>query len=187
MNAFGRRDPGLTEEQRRVLATLTPAQRAAVGRGRRYRSEREFLGMPLVAVAVGPDPERREARGHAKGVIAIGDVATGIVAFGGWARGVVAVGGLATGVIACGGLAFGLAAAFGGIALSAMLAIGGGALGTAAFGGAAAGYYAVGGAPYGTYVVGPERVDPEALALFERLGLEPPAPPRPVRTPAPAR
>lgn len=178
-----RDDPTLTDEQRRVLATLTPAQRNAIGRGRRYRSEREFLGMPLLAVAVGPDLERREVRGHARGVIAIGDVATGVVALGGWARGLVAVGGLATGVVSCGGLSIGLVAAFGGLALSALLAVGGGAVGTAAMGGAALGHYAVGGAPHGTYVVGPRRADPEALALFERLGLDVQPPKSGVRAP----
>jgi hypothetical protein len=187
MTVSGRSDPGLTAEQRRVLATLTPAQRRALGRSVRHASGREFLGLPLYAIALGPDPERGEARGHARGVIAIGDIATGIVAIGGWARGVFAVGGLATGLFSFGGLAVGLVAAFGGLALSALLAIGGGAAGTAAFGGVAIGHYAVGGAPHGTHVVGPAGADPEALALFDRLGLAPPAPRHAVSPPAPAR
>jgi hypothetical protein len=187
MTAFGRSDPGLTDEQRRVLATLTPCQRRALGRSVRRASAREFLGLPLYAVALGPDPARGETRGHARGVVAIGDIATGVVAIGGWARGLFAVGGVATGIFACGGLAVGLVAAFGGIALSALLAIGGGAVGTAAFGGAALGHYAVGGAPHGTHVIGPARADAEALALFERLGLEPPAQRRAVSPRAPAR
>jgi hypothetical protein len=187
MSKSARPDAGLTEEQRRVLATLTQAQRNAIARGRRYRSEREFLGMPIVAIAVGPDLERREVRGHAKGVIAIGDIATGVVALGGWARGLFAIGGLATGVFSLGGLSVGVLAAFGGLALSALVASGGGAIGTVAFGGGALGHYAVGGAPYGTYVVGPQRVDPEALELFERLGIDVRVPRPPVRPPAPSR
>lgn len=187
MSNLRRPDPGLTDEQRRVLATLTPAQRSALARGRRYRSEREFLGMPLLAVAVGPDLERREPRGHARGVVAVGDIATGIIAIGGWARGGLAIGGIATGLLSMGGLSLGLLSACGGLALSAMLAVGGGAIGTVALGGAALGHYAVGGAPYGTYVVGPERVDQEALAFFERMGIDVRAPRAAVRAPAPPR
>lgn len=166
----------LTAEQRRVLDSLSPAQRRALVRavGVRRKSEREFLGLPLYAIALGPDPERGEVRGHAKAVFAVGDIATGVVAVGGWARGVFALGGLATGLVAFGGLSVGLLAAFGGLALSALLAVGGGAIGTLAIGGASLGHYAVGGSAFGNYVVGPQHVDPEALELFESFGFAAP-------------
>src|SRR5512139_4288120 len=90
-----------------------PARRAAGAppypafRAVRRRSEYEYLGLPLWCVAVGPDPERGELRGHAKGILAIGDIATGVVAIGGLGRGGLAIGGLAWGVVALGGLALG--------------------------------------------------------------------------------
>ena len=58
-------------------------------KGIRYRSARSWAGMPLVDIALGPDPDRGESRGHARGVIAIGDTARGIVAVGGFAAGAV--------------------------------------------------------------------------------------------------
>lgn len=179
--------PPSDEEVLRVLATMTPAQRRLlVARpGVRKRSAREFLGLPLYDCAMGPDPARGEARGHAKGVVAVGDIATGIFAFGGWARGLFAFGGVATGVCAFGGVSLGLLSALGGAALSAGLAIGGAAAGSIAVGGAAAGHYAVGGGTYGTYVASPLRTDPEVVELFEAFGIDPPRQP-PVRR-APAR
>lgn len=137
---------------------------AIVPRAIRKRSDYEYLGMPLWSVAVGPDLAKGENRGHAKGVIAIGDMATGIFALGGLARGFIAVGGLAMGVFAVGGLAFG-GLASGGLAIGIM-AIGGGAIGWTAIGGAAAGYYAAGGAAWGTFVVSAMERSPEAVAFF---------------------
>jgi hypothetical protein len=185
-----RSNPTPSDDQRaleKAIAALTPAQRQLLlaRQGRRRRSEREFLGLPLYDYAVGPDPAKGETRGHAKGVIAIGDIATGVFAFGGWARGVFAFGGLATGIVSFGGLSAGLAAAFGGAALSFGLAIGGGALGSIAVGGGAVGHYAAGGAAYGTYVADAQRLDHEVIDLFEQFGLTPPA--ADVRRRAPAR
>lgn len=82
----------------------------------RRRSAYEFLGLPLYDIAVGPDLAHGEMRGHARGVVAIGDMATGIIAIGGLARGMVAIGGLAMGMVAIGGLAIG-AVALGGAAI----------------------------------------------------------------------
>jgi hypothetical protein len=67
--------------------------------GIRYNSETKFFGIPFVSIAMGPDIEKGEVRGHAKGIIAIGDIATGCLAIGGIARGVVALGGLSVGII----------------------------------------------------------------------------------------
>jgi len=162
----------LTREQRDALAAHANRRRP---RTVRRKASREFLGMPLYAIATGPDPARGEKRGHAKGVIAIGDIATGIVALGGWARGVVALGGVATGLVSFGGLSIGLLASLGGLAISAVLAFGGGAIGTIAVGGGAVGHYATGGAAVGNFVASPRRTDAEAIAFFRELGIELPA------------
>lgn len=143
---------------------LTDAPVPVDMRGVRKRSNYEYLGLPLWSIASGPDPEKGESRGHAKGVLAIGDIATGIIALGGFARGFIAFGGLAVGVIAVGGLAIG-GLAFGGLAIG-VAALGGGAVGWVAIGGAAAGYYAAGGAAIGTYTLGPLAQSPEAVAFF---------------------
>lgn len=126
-------------------------------RGLRRQSSTTFAGLPLWAVAVGPDPECGEVRGHARAVFAFGDMATGWFAFGGLARGLVAVGGLAIGLVALGG------AALGGIAL------GGGAVGVIAVGGGACGYYALGGGAVGYHALSPLYQDPAALDFFERF------------------
>jgi len=54
---------------------------------------------------IGPDPEQGEWRGHARGLLAIGDVATGWIALGGLALGALALGGTAGGLVAIGGAA----------------------------------------------------------------------------------
>lgn len=143
-----------------------PPSSPAYFRGVRRRSDYEYLGLPLWCIAVGPDPGRGELRGHAKGILAVGDLATGLVAIGGLARGGIAIGGLALGIVAFGGLALG-AVAFGGLALG-LLAIGGGAAGWIAVGGAAAGVYAAGGAAWGTYVISAVERSPEAVAFFSQ-------------------
>lgn len=101
----------------------------------RRRSKGTFLGLPWYDVALGPDFERGERRGYAKGILAIGDVACGGLAFGG----------LACGLLSVGGVSFGLIGALGGLALGCF-AMGGAAIGAVAFGGAVIGYYALGGA-----------------------------------------
>jgi hypothetical protein len=140
-------------------------------RGVRYRSAAGLGDVPFLAIAVGPDPEKGEVRGHAKGIIAIGDIATGVVALGGLARGLVAIGGLAVGGLTIGGLSIGLLAAAGGLAIGS-LAVGGAAVGGVAVGGGAAGYYASGGGAIGKHTCGPLRRDPAAEAFFRRYGLE---------------
>jgi hypothetical protein len=76
-------------------------------RGVRRQSDDEFLGLPLYSIAIGPDLARGEMRGHARGVLAVGDLATGVIAIGGLARGFVAIGGAAAGLVAIGGAAAG--------------------------------------------------------------------------------
>jgi hypothetical protein len=139
-------------------------------RGIRKRAAWGFGDLPFYDIAVGPDLERGELRGHAKGVIAIGDLATGVLAIGGLARGVVAFGGLALGLVGLGGLSLGVLAAVGGLAIGGF-AFGGGAIGGVAVGGGAAGYYACGGGAVGSHVVDARHADPEARRFFDENGL----------------
>lgn len=134
--------------------------------GTRKRSGRMICGLPLYDIALGPDLEKGEARGHARGIIAIGDVATGWLALGGVARGIVAVGGAAWGFVSVGGMAVG-GLALGGAAAGG-LAIGGGAIGIVAVGGGAIGYYAAGGGAWGKYIVSAAERSPEAVEFFNR-------------------
>src|SRR5947208_14101354 len=128
----------------------------------RRESPRKFFGLPLWAIAIGPDWERGEMRGHARGIFALGDMATGWFAFGGLARGFFAFGGLGIGLFAFGGAAIGIVLAIGGAAIGG-LAIGGGAVGGVAIGGGACGYYAFGGGAVGVHTVSVLDQDPTEL------------------------
>jgi hypothetical protein len=139
-------------------------------RGIRRRASWEIAGLPFYDIALGPDLERGEFRGHAKGFIAIGDMATGVFAMGGLASGVFAFGGLAIGFFTFGGLSIGALFAVGGLAIGTV-AFGGGALGGVAMGGGAVGYYACGGGAVGAHTVSPAHSDPEAAAFFDENGL----------------
>lgn len=156
-------------ELERKLAALMGAQGVAV-RSIRKRASWGVGDLPFYDIAIGPDMARGEVRGHAKGVLALGDVATGVLAIGGLSRGVVAVGGLAAGLLSIGGLSVGLLGAIGGLAIGG-LAFGGGALGGVAVGGGVAGYYACGGGATGKYVIDARRRDPEAEEFFRQAGL----------------
>jgi hypothetical protein len=134
-------------------------------KGIRRESARKFCGLPLWAVAIGPDWERGEIRGHARGIFALGDMATGWFAFGGLARGLFAFGGLAVGLFAFGGVAVGVLVAIGGAAIGG-LALGGGAVGGIAIGGGACGYYAFGGGAIGVNTISATHQDPAALDFF---------------------
>lgn len=127
-----------------VLVRSTPRW----GYGRRYASSIVIFGVPLVHMAFGP--HGNEPRGHAKGIIAIGDVATGVLAIGGIARGLIAIGGFAAGLISLGGFAAGLLGAMGGFS-AGLLACGGGAVGGVVQGGLAIGWIADGGLAVGRY------------------------------------
>lgn len=139
-------------------------------RGIRRRASWGLGDIPLYDIAVGPDLQRGELRGHAKGIVAIGDLATGVLAIGGMARGVIALGGLAVGLVSAGGLSIGLLLAIGGLAIGGT-AIGGGAIGGVAIGGGAVGYYACGGGAAGTHVIAPYRRDVEAREFFRQYGM----------------
>jgi len=136
-------------------------------RGIRRQSSRTLYGLPLWAIAFGPDWEHGEMRGHARGIFALGDIATGWVACGGLARGIVAIGGLAIGVLAFGGGAIGVLMAIGGGAIGG-IALGGGAIGLVAVGGGACGYFAYGGGAVGVHTISALHQDPEAVSFFQQ-------------------
>lgn len=140
-------------------------------RGIRQRAAWEIAGLPFYDIALGPDPSRGENRGHAKGFIAIGDMASGVFALGGLARGVVALGGLSIGLFSFGGLSIGALFAAGGLAIGGV-ALGGAALGGVAIGGGAAGYYACGGGAVGEHTISAMHRDAEAVEFFRERGLE---------------
>ena len=123
----------------------------------RYSSKFKLGRWPLVSIAFGPDAATGETRGWARGLIAIGDIATGFIAIGGIAGGGIAIGGISVGGLAVGGATLGA------------LALGGAAVGLVACGGAAVGHYARGGGVAGNYVISPHRRDPEAVQLFNTL------------------
>ena len=101
-----------------------------------YKSARTLRGLPLVHINLGPGKRR------ARGVLAIGNVATGLAAVGFIARGGLSVGILSLGIVSIGTLAVGL------------LACGALALGIAAVGAIAAGLFALGGLAFGVFAVG---------------------------------
>jgi hypothetical protein len=150
---------------------VTELERQLAGRrGVRKRASWEILLLPAYDIAMGPDPARGEVRGHARGFIAIGDIATGVIAIGGLARGVLAIGGAAIGLVSLGGLSIGALLAAGGLAIGAA-AFGGGAIGGMAVGGGAIGVYACGGGAVGEHTVSAMNVDPEAARFFAEYGL----------------
>ena len=102
-----------------------------------YKSKRTLFGLPLVHINCGPGIH------WARGIIAIGDIATGFVALGAVAAGLVSLGSLSLGLL----LALG--------ALSAgIVSIGCLALGLTAWGGFAVGVLSVGGLSWGVYAAG---------------------------------
>jgi hypothetical protein len=115
----------------------------------RYTSDTKLFGLPLISIATGPDFDKRQARGVACGIIAIGDVAAGVVAVGGASFGVIAIGGLAIGLAAVGGAAIG---------------------GLAGIGGLATGVWAIGGAAFGIHTIsGDERLRLSQAEVFDNF------------------
>lgn len=158
----------------RVSATKLPAQ----FRTRRYTSSATVWGMPFISIATGPRLEAGERLGHAKGFIAIGDVATGVIALGGRATGVFAAGGLSIGVFSAGGCSIGgllsaggCAVAIPGVAAGGLgiggFANGGMAAGFIAQGAMAMGYYAKGAFAMGVHTIDGRGTDPAAASVFD--------------------
>ncbi len=175
---------GLTEASkcpecgRPIVEVLTRKPFKRLGKSIRYRSATQMFGLPLIHVAIGPDPERGEAKGKARGIIAVGDIAVGGIAVGGVSLGVVSVGGMSVGVASLGGMSVGALTALGGCSVGGFavgggavggIAAGGMAIGAVAQGGVAIGVYARGGRPIGPYLVSGTRQDPQAVKVFDTL------------------
>lgn len=107
------------------------------GRHYEYKSKRTLFGLPLVHINIG-------RRNHwARGIIAIGNIATGFVALGG----------IAAGLLSLGAVSFGLLLALGAVTLGGV-SVGGVAIGLLAWGGIALGWLAMGGVAVGVYAAG---------------------------------
>ncbi len=109
-----------------------------------YKSRRTLFGLPLVHIHLGRGLQR------AKGIIAIGNVATGVVALGVFAAGLVSAGCLTLGVLTLGCVALGLVG-LGCIAIG-LLAIGGMALGVLSIGALVAGVWSIGGVAHAAQI-----------------------------------
>jgi hypothetical protein len=122
---------------------------AEAGEYYEYRSRWTLLGLPLVHIRTGRQPQGK--RRPALGWIAIGDVAIGILfAAGGVAVGGIGMGGLGIGLVGMGGAALGVVSG-GGLAMGGW-AVGGMAVGWFAFGGCALGWQAaIGGMAVAKY------------------------------------
>lgn len=107
-----------------------------------YKSPRTLFGLPLVHINVG------HGLRWARGIFAVGNLATGIVALGGFSAGVLSLGGIAAGALTFGGIALG-GAAIGGLAVG-VLALGGVSLGVLSIGACAIGRYAAGASALGS-------------------------------------
>ena len=102
-----------------------------------YKSKRTLFGLPLVHINCGPGVH------WARGIIAIGDIATGFVALGG----------IAAGLFSLGAVSLGLLLALGALSVG-IVSIGGLAIGVTAWGGFAFGLLSVGGISFGGYAAG---------------------------------
>ena len=123
-----------------------------------YKSERTLFGLPLVHINLS-----QRGLTWARGIVAIGNVATGFLAIGCFAAGLVSLGAIALGLLALAGMAMGLIA-LGGIGLG-VVAAGGCALGYLAIGGSAVGVYAAGGAAVASKVAVGASASAELLAV----------------------
>jgi hypothetical protein len=109
--------------------------------GIEYRSEQAWGDLPILHISIGGrQADGRSRLGRARGIIALGDVATGLVAVGGVAIGLLSVGGVALGLVAVGAVAVGLAAV--GAVSIGLMAVGVVAVGLTAMGMATAGLVA---------------------------------------------
>ena len=109
-----------------------------------YVSKTKLFNMPLVHIHVGLGLCR------AKGIIAIGNIATGFISLGLVSLGLLSFGVLALGLIALAAFSFGVLS-LGAISFG-LLSLGGISLGYFTFGGVSVGKYAIGGLAYGTSI-----------------------------------
>ena len=102
-----------------------------------YKSKRTFLDMPLVHVNIGRGVRR------AKGVLAIGNIATGVLSIGLVSVGFLAFGLLSIGLVGIGALSLALLLAIGSVSVGAF-SIGAVAIGVVTLGAVSIGMYSVG-------------------------------------------
>lgn len=100
-----------------------------------YKSKHELFGLPLVHINL-----RDKGFCRAKGILAIGNIATGFVSLGAISAGLLSLGALTAGLLSTGAISIGL------------IALGGIAIGRIAIGGVAIGIYAIGGCAIGARV-----------------------------------
>ena len=110
-----------------------------------YKSKRTLCGMPLIHINL-----RDRGVCRAKGVIAIGNIATGLVAIGSICAGVLSFGCISAGILSLGALALGLLS-IGGFSMG-LFALGGIAIGIISIGGISIGIYAAGGCAIGAKI-----------------------------------
>ena len=103
-----------------------------------YISKKKLFGLPLVHIHFGAGTPR------AKGIIAIGNIATGLISIGFISCGLISLGTVAIGLFSLACLSLGLFLSLGNISIGA-LAIGGIAIGLVSFGGVSIGLYSIGG------------------------------------------
>ena len=133
-----------------------------------FKSHATFWGLPLLHYTRGKCPETGR-RIIAKGVVAIGRLATGIFAIGHASFGVIAIGQLGLGLL------FGLGQgstglyAVGQVALGLMFGLGQLATGEIAIAQIGYGKYVLAQLGYGDYVWSQNRADPEAVAFFKSM------------------
>ena len=123
-----------------------------------YKSRRTLFGLPLVHINL-----TQHGLTWARGIIAVGNVATGVVAVGCFGAGIFSLGGICLGLVALAGMALGLLA-LGGVSVG-LIALGGCALGYLAIGGSAVGVYAAGGASVASRVAVGASASAELLAV----------------------
>jgi hypothetical protein len=133
-----------------------------------FKSHATFWGLPLLHYTRGKCPETGK-RIIAKGVVAIGRLATGIFAIGHASFGVIAIGQLGLGLL------FGLGQgstglyAVGQVAVGSMFGLGQLATGEIAIGQLCYGKYVLAQFGHGDYVWSQNRADPEAVRFFRSL------------------
>ncbi len=134
----------------------------------KFKSNATFFGFPLLHYTRGKCPETGR-RVIAKGVVAVGRLATGILAIGHASFGVIAIGQLGLGLfLGLGQGAIGLYA-IGQVAVGLMFGLGQIATGEIAIGQLAYGKYVLAQVGYGDYVWSMKRADPEAVKFFKSL------------------
>lgn len=123
-----------------------------------YKSKRTLFGLPLIHINL-----TQHGLTWARGIIAVGNVATGVVAIGCFAAGIFSLGAICLGTLVLAGMAVGLLA-LGGVSIG-LIALGGCALGYLAIGGSAVGVYAAGGAAAASKVAVGASASGELLAV----------------------